>query len=301
MKHFKKIKDIIQSEGEIKEIKKFLSLSEVKKILRYTNNKPNYFVKRNDGWKIAFNKNKKKPVRSIEKWDLILKKILYPKLKKIFPNTTFYVHKNEFPPHIFKSNYPLKIHADTGKDNQNEILFKQILIPLFIDKKSLNVFTIFFKNRWYGPAANFRSKKTINDPLHIIDEKKKFIKIIDLKKFLNFLEKYKDNKIVFFNNGEFKNNLNLRNKIKKLILQKRYNITTNKLINKHKTFPKKIYNKYLTHEDYEDFRGLKFWKAVKWKIGNAIIWDRSILHSSNNFLKHKTHSKIGLSIFLNRK
>ena len=86
-----------------------------------------------------------------------------------------------------------------------------------------------------------------------------------------------------------------------LELKKRYNITTSKLINNKKIFPIKIYKKYLTHEDYDDFKGLKFWKAIKWKIGNAIIWDRSIIHSSNNFLKHKAYSKIGLSIFLNRK
>lgn len=301
MKHFKKIKEIIKTEGEIKEIKKFLSLNEVKKILKYKNNNPNYFVKRNDGWKIAFNKNQKKPVRSIEDWDLTLKKILYPKLKIIFPDIKFYVHKKEFPPHIFKSNYPLKIHADTGKDNQKEIPFKQILIPLFMDKKSQKVFTIFFKNRWYGPAANFRSKKTINDPLEITDEKKKFIRILNLKDFLKYLEKNKNNKLVFFNNGEFKNTPKLRKKIKKLILKKRYNITTTKLINNKMTFPKKIYNKYLTHEDYDDFKGLRFWKAIKWKIGNAIIWDRSIIHSSNNFLKYKAYTKIGLSVFLNRK
>ena len=301
MKHFKNINEITKTEGEIKEIKKFLSQNEVNKILKYKNNNANYFVKRNDGWKISFNKIKKKPVRSIKSWDQIFQKILYPKLKKIFPDIKFYVHKNEFPPHIFKSNYPLKIHADTGKDNQKEIPFKQILIPLYIDKKSQNVFTVFFKNRWYGPAANFRSKKTANDPLEINDKNKKFIRILDLKKFLKYLEKNKDKKMVFFKQGEFNNNVRFRNKIKKLILKKRYNITTTKLVNNKMTFPKKIYNKFLTHEDYDDFRGLKFWKAIKWKIGNAIIWDRSVIHSSNNFLKYKAYTKIGLSIFLNRK
>ena len=118
MKHFKNINEITKTEGEIKEIKKFLSQNEVNKILKYKNNNANYFVKRNDGWKISLNKIKKKPVRSIKSWDQIFQKILYPKLKKIFPDIKFYVHKNEFPPHIFKSNYPLKIHADTGKDNQ---------------------------------------------------------------------------------------------------------------------------------------------------------------------------------------
>jgi len=301
MRHFKNINEITKTEGEIKEIKKFLSQNEVNKILKYKNNNANYFVKRNDGWKVSFNKIKKKPVRSIKSWDQIFQKILYPKLKKIFPGIKFYVHKNEFPPHIFKSNYPLKIHADTGKDNQKEIPFKQILIPLYMDKKSQNVFTVFFKNRWYGPAANFRSKKTANDPLEINDKNKKFIRILDLKKFLRYLEKNKDKKMVFFKQGEFNNNVRFRNKIKKLILKKRYNITTTKLVNNKMTFPKKIYNKFLTHEDYDDFKGLKFWKAIKWKIGNAIIWDRSVIHSSNNFLKYKAYTKIGLSIFLNRK
>ena len=301
MKHFNKLKEIKKTEGKIQEIKGFLSRKEIKKILNYKDKNPNYFVKRNDGWKISFNKINKKPIRSIDKWHPILKDTIYPKLKKIFPNTKFYVHKNEFPPHIFKSNYPLKIHADTGKDNKKEIPFKQILVPLYIDKNSQNVFTIFFKNRWYGPAANFRSKKTINDPLEITDNNNKFIRISDLKKFFLYLNKNKNKKLISFSKGRFRNDIIFRNKIKKLISKKRYNITTSKLINNKMSFPKKIYNKYLTHEDYEDFKGLKFWKAIKWKIGNAIIWDRSIVHSSNNFLKYKAYNKIGLSIFLNRK
>ena len=301
MKYFKKIKEIKKEEGEIKEIKNFLSAKEIKKILNYIKKNKNYFVNRNDGWKISFNKIIKKPVRGINNWHPIFKDILKKKLKKIFPNVNYYVHNNEFPPHIFKSNYPLKIHADTGKNNRSEIPFKQILVPLYIDKKNQNVFTVFFKNRWYGPAANFRSKKTTYDPLEISDKNKKFIRIDNLKEFLKFLESNKKNKVTNFKNGVFLNNLNLRNKIKKLLNKKRYNITTSKLINTKKTFPLKIYKKYLTHEDYDDFKGLKFWKAIKWKIGNAIIWDRSIIHSSNNFLKHKAYSKIGLSIFLNRK
>ena len=35
--------------------------------------------------------------------------------------------------------------------------------------------------------------------------------------------------------------------------------------------------------------------------GTAIIWDRSILHSSDNFLDSKVSSKTRLSIFFNRK
>ena len=301
MKYFTKIKEIKKNEGDIIEIKKFLNIKEINKILRYAKTNKYYLVNRNDGWKISFNKINKKPVRKIDDWHPILKNIISDKLKKIFPNVNYYIHSKEFPPHIFKSNYPLKIHADTGKNNKNEILFKQILIPLFIDKKSKNVFTIFFKNRWYGPAANFRSKKTTYDPLEITDKNKKFVRINNLKNFFNFLNKNKKKKIVNYEKGLFNNDLKFRGKIKKLLLKKRYNITTSKLINKQKKFPLKIYKKYLTHEDYSDFSGLNFWKAIKWKVGNAIIWDRSVIHSSNNFLKHKAYSKIGLSIFLNKK
>ena len=301
MKYFKKVKEIKKKEGTIKEVKNFLNKGEIDRILKYVKNNKNFFVNRNDGWKISFNKIDKEPVRSIENWHPVIKNILSSKLRKTFPNIDYYVHDKEFPPHIFKSNYPLKIHADTGKNNKNEIPFKQILVPLHIDKKSQNVFTVFFKNRWYGPAANFRSKKTTYDPLEIIDKNKNFVRIDNLKEFSNFLNKSKKKKVVNFKQGVFTNNLRLRQKIKKLLTKKRYNITTSKLINNKKKFPVNIYKKYLTHEDYADFNGLKFWKAIKWKVGNAIIWDRSIIHSSNNFLKHKAFSKIGLSIFLNRK
>ena len=301
MHFFKKIKEIKKTEGDIIEIKRFLSLKEVKTILNYNKKNKNYFVNRNDGSKSAFNRIIKKPVRSINKWHPKIKNILLPKINNLFKDVNFYVHSNEFPPHIFKSYYPLKIHADTGKNNSEEVPFKQILIPLYINKNSKNVFTIFFKNRWYGPAANFRYNKTITDPLEIVDKNKKFIRINNLKHFLYYLIKEKKQKYVIYNKGNFFNNENLRKKIKNLINKKRYNITTSKFINRRKKFSLKIYKKYLTHEDYNDFIGLKFWKAIKWKVGNAIIWDRNIIHSSNNFIKFNVSSKIGLSVFLNRK
>ena len=82
---------------------------------------------------------------------------------------------------------------------------------------------------------------------------------------------------------------------------KRYNIQTNALMNKKKKFPKKIYDKYLSHVDKNDLNGLVFWKSIKWTCGNAVIWDRSIVHSSDNFLKTNILSKRGISIFFNIK
>ena len=41
MKYFKKVKEIKKEEGEIKEIKNFLSATEIKKILNYTKQNKN--------------------------------------------------------------------------------------------------------------------------------------------------------------------------------------------------------------------------------------------------------------------
>ena len=69
--------------------------------------------------------------------------------------------------------------------NFTTIPFKQLLIPLYVPKK--NIYTVFFKNRWYGHAANIRSSFHKKDPLEFKDIKNNFIKISYLDKFLDFL------------------------------------------------------------------------------------------------------------------
>ena len=53
-----------------------LNKGEIDKILKYVKNNKNFFVNRNDGWKISFNKIDKEPVRSIENWHPVIKNIL---------------------------------------------------------------------------------------------------------------------------------------------------------------------------------------------------------------------------------
>lgn len=301
MRYFKKIKHIKETESEIQTIKNFLSVSEVKKILNYYKKSKNFFVIRDDGKKVSFNDSKIKPVRSINNWNISIKKIIEPKLKIIFPKYKYYIHEREFPPHIFESLYPTKVHVDTGRENRNEIPFKQILIPLSIKPNKQNVYTIFFKNRWYGAAANIRSGLTDKNTAEIKDLNNKFIKINNFNKFLLFLIKNKQKKKVFFNNGYFTNDLKFRMLIESISNRDSYNKIVSKFYKQKKTFSKYYYKKYLSHQNIEDFYGLKFWKAVKWEVGDVIIWDRNIIHCSNNFLTSDVSSKIGLSIFLNRK
>ena len=67
--------------------------------------------------------------------------------------------------------------------------------------------------------------------------------------------------------------------------------------NKHlgnKDFDKDIYNKYLTHIDYNNLKGLEVEYIYKWKVGDTLIIDRTHIHSSSSNIKDK---KLGLTTF----
>lgn len=50
-------------------------------------------------------------------------------------------------------------------------------------------------------------------------------------------------------------------------------------------FDKDMYNRYLTHLNYDKLSGLKVTKVQEWKLGRALIWPRARLHCSANFEK----------------
>ena len=67
--------------------------------------------------------------------------------------------------------------------------------------------------------------------------------------------------------------------------------------NKHlgeNEFDKDIYNKYLTHIDYDNLKGLELEYIYKWKIGETLILDRTHIHSSSSNIKDR---KLGLTTF----
>mgnify|MGYP006153362805 CR=1 FL=1 len=59
-----------------------------------------------------------------------------------------------------------------------------------------------------------------------------------------------------------------------------------------KDFNKKIYKKYLKHENIKNLKGLEVELVYKWKLGDILIFDRSQLHCSSSNLINK---KIGFS------
>ena len=297
----KKIKEL---ESKEKIYKKFLNNNEVKDLLKIEKNSSKFFVDKPEGRKRGFGKKGDETIRNFRYWHPKIKKIILPKLKKIFPK--FKISKDEFPPHYFNNEYPTVMHADTGR-NKNAIIYKQILIPLKIiptNKTNYkNVYTIIFNRRWYGPASTFRYKKTdlkdYNFDYTIKDQRSRFIKIKNLRNFYKKIRKLKN--INFkYENGDFKINNVFKKKILKILKnpKKRYNQFSNKHIINKKRFNKNLYKKYLTHQPIEDFQSLKIDTLFKWSIGDMLVWDRTKLHSSNDYSKYGIKRKIGFSIFL---
>ena len=88
--------------------------------------------------------------------------------------------------------------------------------------------------------------------------------------------------------------------IEHLTKSKRYNLRTNKHITSNKQFDKKDYENYMTHQPYDDLQGLEIDKAVEWKIGSLVYWDRCRIHSSDNFLKNNVLHKTPLAMFTSK-
>lgn len=59
-------------------------------------------------------------------------------------------------------------------------------------------------------------------------------------------------------------------------------------------FDKEIHQKYLSHLDINNLKGLKIELIYNWKIGETVIMDRSHIHSASTRIKEK---KLGLTTF----
>ena len=59
-------------------------------------------------------------------------------------------------------------------------------------------------------------------------------------------------------------------------------------------FDKKVHQKYLTHIDINNLKGLKVEMVYQWKVGETLIMDRSHIHSSSSRINKK---KLGLTTF----
>ena len=288
------LEEIKKNESPPVQIENFLNSAECEYLINYFRNLKNksvgksQYIEREESTKIFF------------ELDQTLKiKKLYQKIQEIIGE--FYV--NDFQPHIITSRYPLRLYVDTGK-NPNDLIFKNVIIPLEVeydlDKKNHNPpNTLIFKNTWYNQSALF-TNHTDNDKDFIIkDINGNFVDILNIDDFFKKIQKFNETKIEY-NENIFKIDDNFKNYIERLTEIKRYNLRTNKHIINDRNFDQNLYEKYLSHQQYEDCKSLELDKAIETKVGSLIYWDRTRIHCSDNFIKNNVKSKTLLALFTSK-
>tara|TARA_B100001057_G_scaffold465736_1_gene522161 strand:+ start:38 stop:940 length:903 start_codon:yes stop_codon:yes gene_type:complete len=276
-------------------VEKFISKNEAEEILDYLRNLKNksvgksQAVEREESTKIFFDFNQTQKLKNLKK-----------RIEEVIGE--FYV--NDFQPHIITSRYPLRLHADTGK-NPNDIIYKNVIIPMEIvykpeAKSSKPPNTIIFKNKWFDQSALFSSNINSNTDFIIKDKSKNFIDIMDINDFYNELLKYNNSNMSYKGNVFFVDE-NFKNYIEYLTKSKRYNQRTNKHIISDKKFDMRHYENYMSHQPYNDLQSLEIDRVIEWKIGDLVYWDRCRIHSSDNFLKNNVLYKTPLAMFTSKK
>ena len=231
-------------------VEKFISKNEAEEILDYLRNLKNksvgksQAVEREESTKIFFDFNQTQKLKNLKK-----------RIEEVIGE--FYV--NDFQPHIITSRYPLRLHADTGK-NPNDIIYKNVIIPMEIvykpeAKSSKPPNTIIFKNKWFDQSALFSSNINSNTDFIIKDKSKNFIDIMDINDFYNELLKYNNSDMSYKGNVFFVDE-SFKNYIEYLTKSKRYNQRTNKHIISDKKFDMRHYENYMSHQPYNDLQSL---------------------------------------------
>tara|TARA_B100000767_G_C19689307_1_gene503242 strand:- start:249 stop:1157 length:909 start_codon:yes stop_codon:yes gene_type:complete len=288
------LKKIIKNESPPCVKENFLSKEECKYFLNLfqkMSNKSigeNRFVNREESTKIFFDFNMNKKTKN-------LKKKIQDELGDFF--------LNDISPHLTTSRYPLRLHVDTG-NNPKEIIDKNVLIPLEIlydktKKKHKVPNTIIFENKWYGRSALFTKLKDKNTDFIIKDRNNKFVDIVDIQDFYKSIQNLDEINFIYHKKEFFITEI-FKEYILKLCKMKRFNVRTNKHIISKVKFNKEDYNKYLSHQPYEDCTGLKIDKVMPSKVGSLIYWDRTRIHSADNFLKNNILSKTFIAFFTSK-
>ncbi len=285
---------IKKNESPPVQIENFLSLAECQNLINYFRNLKNksvgksQFIEREESTKIFFKLDQTQEIKK-----------LHQKIQDIIGE--FYV--NDFQPHIITSRYPLRLHVDTGK-NPNDLIYKNVIIPLEVeyDQSKENHSppnTLIFKNTWYDQSALFTNHIDNDKDFIIKDANGKFVDILNIDDFFNKIQKINDGEIKYDENI-FKINDYFKDYIKRLTQVKRYNLRTNKHIVDDRNFNRDLYKKYLSHQQYEDCKSLELDKAIETKVGSLIYWDRTRIHSSDNFIKNNVKSKTLLALFTSK-
>lgn len=196
------------------------------------------------------------------------------------------------------SKISFRLHADSGYSNRDR-KGHAVLIPLRTEGPS---HTVFFDAHWHGNSTKF-SKVEISPFQYTLPNKdNKWVKIADIRQLLYDLENTP------YKVAEFEATSDFINEIRQLV-KARSNNAISKVDNRCYDYSdienydpkyvidKIVYNRYLSHIDFETLKGLKIDKIAEWNIGNAIKFPRTQLHCASSSHKQKT----GITIFIRPK
>ena len=94
---------------------------------------------------------------------------------------------------------------------------------------------------------------------------------------------------------------NVNKKILNAMRRDKDGLTTLRQLPINKNHPtKEEYNKYFTHNRWQDVQLLSIKEIFQWQKGYAVKWDRSEYHTSDNFLQNELNDKIALVMFNER-
>ena len=275
-------------ESDPKKINNYFSNDFCKELLEFRKSVSKKMVDREESTKVPF---------------LLEDNSLTKKLKYEIENEVGEFYVKDFEPHFITTRFPLRLHADTGKD-PNDTIFKNIVIPLEIKfknelSKNNKSHTLIFKNKWYDKSAIFTTKTSDAYDFIIKDKNNKFVDILNIFDFKQKIDGVADEKIKY-NESEFYVDQSFKDYIDSLSKTKRYNQRTDKHIANQNDFDKEIYQKYLTHQPYDDCKSLILDQAISWETNSLIYWDRARIHSSDNFLKNGIISKTCIALFTSK-
>ena len=164
-----------------------------------------------------------------------------------------------------------KIHVDSGKNNDKNKLYKNIIIPLENDTGS----TIIFDNHWTGDECVF-SRQVVPPFEYTLQIDGKSVYVEDMREFKS------DDPKLMATVADL-----IEKRKQRTPRQYDYSQVSNLTDAK---FPKKIYDKYLTHIPYENCHGLTLHKTIEWRLGDVYTFDRTHLHTGTS--SHNTKSYI---------
>jgi hypothetical protein len=202
---------------------------------------------------------------------------------------------------FYESQTALKLHADAHAEPHE--LYYAVLMPFFSDPVG---YTVFFDNYWrgHGRAAQFTQQPWSPWRQRMKDRNGEWVTVDDIRELLDACRTSPDLVQEFNVTDSFIDELSQivhkrsaewlppdqRDETCLAFVEPRLSDYSQHIINYDhaRPFPRDVWEKYLTHQSYEDFHGMILDQVVENVPGRAIYWQRSQLHtaSSNHKIKN---------------